>query len=68
MELFFTCFRFFLGIVSIVLMALFMWGLKALMVGMGRDFSIGFVAGMWLLFAVLWGHHKLTGKNCFTEN
>jgi hypothetical protein len=68
METGLTIFRAFLGLCSIVLMALFMWGLKSGLYYMGREFAVGFASGMIFLFVLLVLHHKMTGKTIFTED
>lgn len=60
--------KLFLGLCAVALLALFMWGLRAFLLSMDRQFTIGFGAGVLFLFALLWIHHKATGKNIFTDS
>jgi hypothetical protein len=54
-------------VLCITLMALFMWGLRAIMYGMGEQFAYGTVFGIAILLGLQFALFKLTGKTIFTE-
>lgn len=60
-----VCFRIFLGVLNVIILALLMWGLKAGMQYMGRDFAVGVATGFMGCLLLLTLHWKVTGKSVF---
>lgn len=58
-------FRFILGLLGLAFVTLCMWGIKAGMEYMGREFALGVATGVMGLLLLLILHRKVTGQDIF---
>lgn len=61
-------FRFILGLLGLAFVALCMWGIKAGMEYMGREFALGVATGGMGLLLLLILHRKVTGQDIFAPS